>query len=136
MHRNAADTYSVLGSFPAGRAYIQSTDINTKLSASIQVSMTTFCVYSAAGNDLTAPIVFPAIALFTALRFPLSFLPMIIANCVKAFIGCQRIVEFLMAPEITGRDTSMCVLSIGGFGLVRVRTGHRYFCQMSTLNWP
>jgi hypothetical protein len=90
--------------------------LSSCVALSAQVSMSTFTVYSATGNTLTAPVVFPAIALFTALRFPLSFLPMIIASTAKMLVGVQRITDFLVADEIPPRQegTGAMLLTLYG----------------------
>ncbi|KNC82173.1 hypothetical protein SARC_05531 [Sphaeroforma arctica JP610] len=70
------------------------------LSLPVFVSITTFTVYTATGNIVQANVVFPAIALFATLRFPLAFLPMIIAGVAKMNVARTRITKFLIADEI------------------------------------
>jgi len=51
-----------------------------------QVSLTTFAVYvlSSSDNILDAEKAFVSLSLFNILRFPLTMLPMMIANIVQA----------------------------------------------------
>jgi ATP-binding cassette subfamily C (CFTR/MRP) protein 1 len=51
----------------------------------VQVSLTTFAVYvlSSSENVLDAEKAFVSLSLFNILRFPLSMLPMLIANLVQ-----------------------------------------------------
>ena len=71
------------------------------------MSITTFGVYAASGNEVTASVVFPAIGLFAILRFPLTLIPMVFASVIKMLIGAQRVADFVIAEEIQDRDAGM-----------------------------
>ncbi|CAG9464562.1 unnamed protein product [Pedinophyceae sp. YPF-701] len=79
--------------------------INTiiSLSAPILVSIVTFAVYIMRGNELTADIAFPALALFNQLRFPIQVLPNQINNLINATVALRRMQEFLGAEELAVR---------------------------------
>jgi len=64
------------------------------------VSICSFAVYTALGNELTASTAFTALALFGILRFPLFMLPTSISNCVEAGLSLDRITSFLTAEEV------------------------------------
>ncbi|GMK60092.1 hypothetical protein CspeluHIS016_0903090 [Cutaneotrichosporon spelunceum] len=51
-------------------------------------------------EPLTAAIIFPALALFTLLAFPMSVFSNIINSIVEALVSVNRIESFLAAPEI------------------------------------
>lgn len=48
--------------------------------------MVTFVVYSLLGNVLTPEVVFPSLAYFNMLRFPLTFMPMLIICALRAVV--------------------------------------------------
>jgi ATP-binding cassette, subfamily C (CFTR/MRP), member 1 len=50
-------------------------------------------------KPLTTEIVFPALALFNMLSFPLTVLPMVITAVVEAGVASNRITDFLTAEE-------------------------------------
>ena len=61
----------------------------------------TFTVFVLTQKEpLTTEIVFPALALFNMLTFPLSVLPMVITAIVEASVSASRISSFLTADEI------------------------------------
>jgi len=64
------------------------------------VSTATFVVYSLNGNLLTPEIIFPSLAYFNLLRFPLTFMPVLIIAVVEAKISVNRLWEFLTSEEI------------------------------------
>ena len=68
----------------------------------MQVSLTTFAVYvlSSPENVLDAEKAFVSLSLFNILRFPLSMLPMLIANMVQAKVSLERLQKFLTASEL------------------------------------
>ena len=70
-------------------------------SAPFFVSCSTFTVFVLTQDrPLTTEIVFPALALFNLLTFPLAVLPMVITSIVEASVAVGRITDFLMAEEL------------------------------------
>ncbi|KNC46638.1 ATP-binding cassette transporter [Thecamonas trahens ATCC 50062] len=63
------------------------------------VSVVTFTVYAAAGNSLDAKVVFPAVALFAILRFPIGQMPMVITQAIDAIISLRRVQAHLLLEE-------------------------------------
>lgn len=65
------------------------------------VSCSTFTVYVLTQDrPLTTEIVFPALALFNLLTFPLAVLPMVITSIVEATVAIGRLTDFLVAEEV------------------------------------
>ncbi|KAG7051310.1 ABC transporter transmembrane region [Colletotrichum scovillei] len=65
------------------------------------VSCSTFAVFvMTQDKPLTTEIVFPALALFNLLTFPLAVLPMVITSIVEASVAVGRLTSFLTAEEI------------------------------------
>jgi ATP-binding cassette, subfamily C (CFTR/MRP), member 1 len=65
------------------------------------VSCSTFAVFVLTRKDpLTTEIVFPALALFNLLTFPLAVLPMVITSIIEATVAVGRLTAFLGAEEI------------------------------------
>lgn len=70
-------------------------------SAPFFVSCSTFTVFVLTQDQpLTTEIVFPALALFNLLTFPLAVLPMVITSIVEASVAVGRITDFLQAEEL------------------------------------
>lgn len=70
-------------------------------SAPFFVSCSTFTVFVLTQDrPLTTEIVFPALALFNLLTFPLAILPMVISSIVEASVAVGRITDFLLAEEL------------------------------------
>ncbi|KAI6778837.1 Metal resistance protein-like protein [Emericellopsis cladophorae] len=70
-------------------------------SAPFFVSCSTFTVFVLTQDrPLTTDIVFPALALFNLLTFPLAVLPMVITAIVEATVAAGRITDFLCAEEL------------------------------------
>ena len=75
------------------------------------VSLVTFTVYSAAGNTLTASVVFPAVTLFAILRFPLGQYPVIVSQAIDAYISLSRVeahlkrANFVPVPSSSGNSS-------------------------------
>jgi ATP-binding cassette, subfamily C (CFTR/MRP), member 1 len=60
-----------------------------------------FASYSlTSSKPLTADIIFPAIALFQLLTFPLAILPQVLSSSVEAWVSSGRICEFLKSKEL------------------------------------
>ncbi|EFW99233.1 ABC metal ion transporter [Grosmannia clavigera kw1407] len=65
------------------------------------VSCMTFAVFVLTHDEpLTTEIIFPALALFNLLSFPLSVLPMVITSIIEASVAVSRLTNFLIAEEI------------------------------------
>lgn len=65
------------------------------------VSCSTFAVFVLTQDrPLTVEIVFPALALFNLLTFPLAVLPMVITALVEASVAVGRITDFFKAEEL------------------------------------
>ncbi|KEY64333.1 hypothetical protein S7711_09599 [Stachybotrys chartarum IBT 7711] len=65
------------------------------------VSCSTFTVFVLTQDQpLTTDIVFPALALFNLLTFPLAVLPMVITAIVEATVAVSRLTGFLVAEEL------------------------------------
>ncbi|KAI1777523.1 ABC transporter type 1, transmembrane domain-containing protein [Hypoxylon cercidicola] len=65
------------------------------------VSCSTFAVFVWTRDvPLTTEIVFPALALFNLLTFPLAILPMVITSIIEASVAVGRLTEFFTAEEV------------------------------------
>ncbi|KAK4192088.1 ABC transporter type 1, transmembrane domain-containing protein [Podospora australis] len=65
------------------------------------VSCSTFAVFVFSGDKpLTTDIVFPCLALFNLLTFPLAVLPMVITSIIEASVAVGRLTSYLTAEEI------------------------------------
>ncbi|EGW30047.1 uncharacterized protein SPAPADRAFT_144773 [Spathaspora passalidarum NRRL Y-27907] len=65
------------------------------------VSCSTFAVYVLTQDkSLSTDLVFPALALFNLLSFPLAVVPMVITNVVEAQVAISRLTKFLTEPEL------------------------------------
>ncbi|KAL7913363.1 P-loop containing nucleoside triphosphate hydrolase protein [Trichoderma velutinum] len=65
------------------------------------VSCSTFTVFVLTQDrPLTTDIVFPALALFNLLTFPLAVLPMVLTSIVEASVAVGRLTAFLTAEEL------------------------------------
>ncbi|KAL7947345.1 P-loop containing nucleoside triphosphate hydrolase protein [Trichoderma barbatum] len=65
------------------------------------VSCSTFTVFVLTQDrPLTTEIIFPALALFNLLTFPLAVLPMVITSIVEASVAVGRLTSFLTAEEL------------------------------------
>lgn len=65
------------------------------------VSCSTFTVYVLTQDTpLTTEIVFPCLALFNLLTFPLAVLPMVITSMIEATVAVGRLTSYLTAEEI------------------------------------
>ncbi|GAM33537.1 plasma membrane ATP-binding cassette transporter [Talaromyces pinophilus] len=66
------------------------------------VSFVTFALGS--GKELTAPVVFSSVALFSALLIPTAYLPGCLGQASDAWVSLQRIEEYLLAEEVQPYD--------------------------------
>lgn len=70
-------------------------------SAPFFVSCSTFAVFVMTSKQpLTTEVVFPALAVFNLLSFPLAVLPMVITSLVEASVAVKRLSGFLTAEEL------------------------------------
>lgn len=69
------------------------------MSLPIFASMLTFITYSLSKHVLNPAPIFSSLALFNAIRFPLSLLPLVIGQVIDAWASIGRIQEFLLAEE-------------------------------------
>ncbi|CAK7265545.1 ATP-binding cassette glutathione S-conjugate transporter ycf1 [Sporothrix epigloea] len=65
------------------------------------VSCLTFTAFVLTKDEpLTTEIIFPALALFNLLSFPLAVLPMVITSIVEASVAVARLTDFFLAEEL------------------------------------
>lgn len=83
------------------------------------VAIACFSSYALAGNVISTADAYTALAFFTVLRMPLSFLPMFISSAINALVGLKRIQGFLLKPEAESIHVDNDVEK----GLVEVRDG-------------
>ncbi|GLC46288.1 hypothetical protein PLESTB_000995200 [Pleodorina starrii] len=65
----------------------------------VAVALFTFGSYAIAGEALSPARAYTALALFALLRFPMSFLPMLVTMIINALVAIKRIGEFLKREE-------------------------------------
>lgn len=76
------------------------------LQGPILVSLTSLAIFTLLGNNLTAAVAFPALALFDLLSQPVNYIPMIITELASARVALARISSFLAEPELQRRHES------------------------------
>lgn len=93
--------------------------------APILVSCSTFAVFTlVAKKPLTTDIVFPALALFNLLAFPLAVLPQVITSIIESMVAVERLVTFLSAGELqTGAVIREDAVKRIGQETVRIENG-------------
>ena len=91
----------------------------------IAVTFTTFLVYVAAGNQLTAAVAFTALSLFSVLRMPLMTLPNSINSAIQAGVSLDRIQGLLSADTL--KDEGELAPAVSGQTAIRV--------EKSNYNW-
>ncbi|KAF9356142.1 hypothetical protein BGX34_010083 [Mortierella sp. NVP85] len=65
------------------------------------VSLATFSVYAfVQKKPMTTDVVFPSIALFNLLQFPLAMFPSMISSCIEAYVALGRVHKFLTSSEV------------------------------------
>lgn len=69
-------------------------------------SISTFIFYSLFGFRLHPDIVFPTLAYYNLLRYPLSLFPMVVSLVIDARISLNRILNFLLKKEIVDYSLS------------------------------
>jgi len=64
------------------------------------VSVAVFALYAGVmKREMTADIIFPALTLFSLLRFPVMFYPRCLALCADAIVSLDRLQKYFMLPE-------------------------------------
>lgn len=69
------------------------------MSLPIFASMLSFITYSLSEHQLNPAPIFSSLALFNALRLPLSLLPLVIGQTIDAWASIGRVQDFLLAEE-------------------------------------
>ncbi|KAF3929102.1 hypothetical protein ABW20_dc0107408 [Dactylellina cionopaga] len=69
------------------------------MSLPVFASILAFVTYSLLHPALNPATIFASIGLFNALRLPLNFLPVIIAQSIDAFLSLQRIQDYLLQED-------------------------------------
>mmetsp|Transcript_42910 Transcript_42910/g.71422 ORF Transcript_42910/g.71422 Transcript_42910/m.71422 type:complete len:1444 (-) Transcript_42910:118-4449(-) len=82
------------------QAYLKAWNIFFLLGTPTLVALATFVVYSLTGGAFTPEKIFTALALFTILRFPLTFLPIVIGTLVQLRVSMTRLSDFLSLEEM------------------------------------
>ncbi|XP_071805798.1 ATP-binding cassette sub-family C member 9-like [Asterias amurensis] len=76
--------------------------------APILVTLVGFGTYTAlTGKPLTPDVTFSSLALFNQLAMPLFILPMSLAMLVNGLVSTKRLLTFLLAPEVEGKESSV-----------------------------
>ena len=89
-------------------------------STPIFIAVCSFGSFSLAGNDITAPTAYTALALFNTLRFPLVLVPFLLTSLLNALNAIQRLGAFLdqdesLEVEIDGSEPGRVVLNDASF---------------------
>ena len=89
-------------------------------STPIFIAVCSFGSFSLAGNEITAPTAYTALALFNTLRFPLVLVPFLLTSLLNALNAIQRLGSFLdqdesLDVEIDGSDPGRVVLNDASF---------------------
>lgn len=88
------ETLKEIGLFSAAVSFIFNT-------APFFVSCSTFAIFVfTQDRPLTTDIVFPALALFNMLSFPLAMVPMVITSMVEAMVAVGRLTNFLTSEDL------------------------------------
>jgi ABC-type multidrug transport system fused ATPase/permease subunit len=89
------------------------------------VSCATFSIFALTQDKpLTVDLVFPALALFNLLTFPLQVLPNVITNIVEALVAVERLTSFLLADELQSDAVKIeGAVRENGEEAVRIRDG-------------
>ncbi|KAK9817530.1 hypothetical protein WJX74_009211 [Apatococcus lobatus] len=93
------------------------------LAGPILVSLTSLATYTLLGNNLTAAVAFPALALFDLLSQPVNYIPMIITELASARVASGRISAFLAEPELSGRQKSLQKRGTGDGSAISIQHG-------------
>eukprot|EP00002_Diphylleia_rotans_P003707 TRINITY_DN1258_c0_g1_i3.p1 TRINITY_DN1258_c0_g1~~TRINITY_DN1258_c0_g1_i3.p1 ORF type:complete len:1141 (+),score=233.81 TRINITY_DN1258_c0_g1_i3:1334-4756(+) len=99
--------------------YMRALSMFLLISAPVLIAAVSFAVRAALGEDLSADIVYPAIALFFLIQSPMIFFPMFIGNFVEGRVAISRISNFLRQGEVGQQLVDTRVQA----GLVKVANG-------------
>ncbi|KAG0327184.1 hypothetical protein BG000_001046 [Podila horticola] len=81
--------------------YLSAVQSFTWASTPFLVSLSTFTVYAfIMKKPMTSDIVFPSIALFNQLQFPLAMFPSVVSSAVEAYVALGRVYKFLTSSEV------------------------------------
>ncbi|KAF9327392.1 hypothetical protein BG006_009279 [Podila minutissima] len=81
--------------------YLSAVQSFTWASTPFLVSLSTFTVYAfIMKKPMTSDIVFPSIALFNQLQFPLAMFPNVVSSAVEAYVALGRVYKFLSSSEV------------------------------------
>ncbi|KAG0225249.1 ATP-binding cassette transporter 1 [Mortierella sp. GBAus27b] len=81
--------------------YLQAVMSFTWACTPFMVSLATFTVYALVmKKPMTTDVVFPSIALFNLLQFPLAMFPSMISSCIEAYVALGRLHKFLTSSEV------------------------------------
>ncbi|EIW82703.1 multidrug resistance-associated ABC transporter [Coniophora puteana RWD-64-598 SS2] len=75
--------------------------------APIFVSFVSFMVYVSLGNELTVPVAFTAIALFSMIRLPMNSLPSFLIQFLQTLVAIRRLETFLNEEEVSAQVSSL-----------------------------
>eukprot|EP00854_Cymbomonas_tetramitiformis_P002584 gene2584-3337_t len=78
---------------------LRATTTMTMVAIPMLITIGTFGVYAATGNEVTADVVFPALGLFNAVTFPLLMVPFSLIGVVTMLVACRRVGSFLQLCE-------------------------------------
>ncbi|TFK95320.1 hypothetical protein BDV98DRAFT_517859 [Pterulicium gracile] len=71
------------------------------------VSVTSFLVYVALGNQLTISTAFTSLSLFAMIQQPLTFISYFIVRLIQTKVSLQRIAQFLEEDEVSAQVSSL-----------------------------
>ncbi|EIN03587.1 multidrug resistance-associated ABC transporter [Punctularia strigosozonata HHB-11173 SS5] len=75
--------------------------------APILVSVVSFATYIYTGHELTVPVAFTAIALFSMIRQPLNVIPTWIVQVLQTLVAVNRIATYLGEDEVSEQVSSL-----------------------------
>jgi ABC-type multidrug transport system fused ATPase/permease subunit len=81
--------------------------------APILVSVVSFATYIYTGHELTVPVAFTAIALFSMVRQPLNVIPTWIVSVLQTLVALNRIATYLGEDEVSEQVSSLKKSSSG-----------------------
>lgn len=103
------------------------------ISTPVFATMISFIVYSMTGHALGVGPVFSSLALFNALRIPLSLLPIVIGQMADAMTCLKRIEDFLVAEE---HDENIAWEISGETGIMAERATFAWETASDSTNEP
>ena len=90
-----------IGSRCAQASLLSSQTLTLPCSAATQTlfALVTFALFVLLGHDLTAPVVFTALALFGVLIAPLNSFPWVLQGVVEASVSLRRLHRCALSPK-------------------------------------